>query len=360
MQKNSNRNHTVNRMSIILASVVLANVLIFVETACQTEPQKPPAPREETQAALPSIPEGFEPMEIPPDNPMTADKVALGKQLFFDQRLSGDGTRSCYSCHVCEHGLTDGLPTAVGAFEKKLTRSSPPIWNIGYHKQFYWDGRSPSMEKQAFAAWKGGNMGANVEEVTQALNDIKEYRAQFEKVFGAPATPDSVVKAISAFERTLICGNTAFDRFQQGDASALNTEAQRGWELFRGKAGCGTCHAGILLTDLQFHNVGIGMDAAEPDLGRRRATQDETDTGAFKTPTLRGISQSAPYFHDGSAATLDEALDIILAGGKPNDHLDTENLKKVDLSEGERADLLSFLHSLDCACDLQAPKLPGK
>src|SRR5919197_2733248 len=130
---------------------------------------------------------GYEAMTIPPDNPMTPEKVALGRQLFFDQRLSFDGSKSCYSCHVCEHGLTDGLPKAIGAGNNQLTRSSPTLWNIGYQKEFYWDGRSSSLEAQAMAAWKGANMGAKADEIVAKLNALQSYRGQFQKIFGSDA-----------------------------------------------------------------------------------------------------------------------------------------------------------------------------
>ncbi len=306
---------------------------------------------------VPAPPPAFEPMPVPPENPITAEKVALGRTLFFDKRLSGDGSRSCYSCHVCENGLTDGLPKAIGAFEKPLPRSSPTLWNIGYHTEFYWDGRSPSLEKQALAAWKGGNMGADPDAVSAAIDAIPGYHDMFMQVFGTGATPDTIVLAIAAFERTIYCGTTAWDRFNQGERDALSPAAQRGWSVWREKAGCGSCHAGILFSDLRYHNVGIGMDAAEPDPGRKAATGDDKDLGAFKTPTLRDIAKSAPYFHDGSVATLEEAVDLMLAGGKPNPNLDPE-LKPVTLTQGERADLIEFLRSLSCECDPTIPAMP--
>jgi cytochrome c peroxidase len=297
---------------------------------------------------------------VPEDNPLTLEKVALGRELFFDKRLSADGTRSCYSCHVCEHGLTDGKPVAEGALGKVLTRSSPPLWNIGYHTEFYWDGRSPSLERQAMAAWTGGNMGADAEVVVETLNGIDGYRAQFQEVFGEDATPDHVVAAISAFERaSLFCGDTAYDQWRGGDESAVSDEGKKGAELFLGKAGCGNCHSGVLFTDMKYHNVGIGMDAAQPDPGRAKVTEDESHTGAFKTPSLRDVGRSAPYFHNGSAATLEEAVDLMLGGGIDNSYLDTENLKKVELTAEERSALIEFLESLDCPCDLTEPELPG-
>ena len=301
----------------------------------------------------------YEAMPIPADNPMTPDKVALGRQLFFDERLSGDGSRSCYSCHLCEKGLTDGLAKAVGAFGKQLPRSSPTLWNIGYHKEFYWDGRSPSLEKQALAAWTGGNMGAKADEIAARINALQDYRAQFQKVFAGDATPDNIVKALAAFERTIISGNTAWDRAQAGEQSALNESATRGWNIFQAIK-CTNCHDGVLLTDQQYHNIGIGMDLKEPDPGRFKVTGKPEDTGAFKTPTLRDISKSAPYFHDGSAATLEDAVDTMLGGGKANPHLDKKNLEKHDILRDQRADLLNFLRALTVDCTLTKPPLPPK
>jgi cytochrome c peroxidase len=302
-------------------------------------------------------------MEIPVDNPLTPEKVALGRQLFFDERLSFDGSRSCYSCHVCEKGLTDGLGKAIGAGNKQLTRSSPTLWNIGYHKEFYWDGRSPSLEKQAMAAWQGGNMGAkdHEQEIVGKINALTGYRSQFQKVFGGEATAENIMMAITAFERTIISGDTAWDKFRAGDQSALSEEAKRGWQVFQ-DAKCTNCHDGVLLTDQQYHNVGVGMDKpeAEQDKGRFVKTQKPEDTGAFKTPTLRDIAESAPYFHDGSAATLEDAVDFMLGGGRDNPYLDKKNLEKRTITKEQRADLLAFLRALNVDCKLTEPQLPQK
>src|SRR4030095_6485164 len=345
-------------------SLLFAVALLFVVTAfaisCKKNTQTETASgfKPEIQP-LPAQLSTYEPMPIPPDNPMTPEKVALGRQLFFDERLSGDGSRSCYSCHVCEKGLTDGLPKAVGAFNKQLPRSSPTLWNIGYHKEFYWDGRSPSLEKQAIAAWTGANMGAKADEIVAKLNALQDYKAQFQKVFQSDATPDNVVKAISAFERTIISGNTAWDRWKAGDETAINKSAWRGWNIFQ-SIKCNNCHDGVLFTDQQYHNVGIGMDAKEPDVGRFKVTNKPEDTGAFKTPTLRDIANTAPYFHDGSAKTLEEAVDTMLAGGKPNEHLDKKNLEVHKVLPEQREDLLNFLRSLSVDCKLTKPPLPQK
>lgn len=310
---------------------------------------------------LPAGLASYEAMPIPADNPMTPEKVALGRQLFFDERLSIDGSRSCYSCHVCEKGLTDGLPKAIGPENKQLPRSSPTLWNIGYHKEFYWDGRSDSLEKQAMAAWKGGNMavGEKTGEIAAKINALAGYKAQFQKVFQSDATPENMMKAIASYERTIISGNTAWDRYRAGDQSALSESAKRGWNIFQAIK-CNNCHDGVLFTDQQYHNVGIGMDQQTPDVGRFTVTKKPEDTGAFKTPTLRDIAKSAPYFHDGSAKTLEEAVDIMLAGGKPNQYLDKKNLQPQKPLPEQREDLLNFLRSLSVDCNVTKPPLPQK
>jgi cytochrome c peroxidase len=323
-----------------------------VETTTGFKPEIVPLPAQLTT---------YEPMTIPADNPLTAEKVALGKQLFFDERLSVDGSKSCYSCHVCEHGLTDGLPKAIGPGNKTLPRHSPTLWNIGYHKEFYWDGRSGSLEKQAMAAWTGGNMGVGDKagEVVGRINALQGYRDQFQKVFQSDATAENIMMAIASFERTIIAGDTPWDRYRAGDASALSASAIRGWNIFQ-TIKCTNCHDGVLFTDQQYHNIGIGMDQATPDVGRFTVTKKPEDTGAFKTPTLRDVARSAPYFHDGSAKTLEEAVDIMLAGGKPNQYLDKKNLQPQKVLPDQREALLDFLRSLNVDCNLKKPPLPQK
>jgi cytochrome c peroxidase len=350
------------------AALTLASVIGILVGGCQKKAEEPAAEHRDHVPAVkwPEI-KGYEAMQIPADNPMTPAKVELGKQLYYDTRLSGDGTRSCYSCHVKEKGLTDGLPTAVGAYEAKLTRSSPTMWNMGYHTEFYWDGRSKPLEAQVKAAWAGGNMGAagkdgkpSTQEVCNRLQQIPGYAKQFQDVFGGACTPDNAAKALAAFIRTIVSTseNSAWIRFREGDESALSEEARRGWQVFSEKAKCTNCHDGLLLTDRQYHNVGIGMKDKEPDPGRFKVTNEEKDKGAFKTPTLLDIAESAPYFHNGSVKTLEEAVDLMLGGGIKNPHLDTVNLKPVKLTKQERADLLAFLRALDVEYKIEEPKLP--
>lgn len=315
----------------------------------------------------PAVP-GYDAMKYPADNPMTKEKVELGKQLYFDKRLSGDGSRACYSCHLKEKGLTDGLPVAIGAYETKLTRASPTMWNVGYYEALYWDGRAPSLERQVLGAMSGGNMGntgangrPSSDDTVGKLAAIPGYKAQFEKVFGANSVnKENMAKAVAAFMRTIVSVDSRWFRFRAGQNNAFTAPARRGWTIFDEKAKCTNCHDGRLLTDQQFHNTGVGMDAPKPDVGRFTVSKVEKDTGAFKTPTLLDISKSAPYFHDGSAKTLEEAVDFMLGGGKDNPHLDKKNLQKQTLTKEERDDLLAFLKSLSVDCALKEPPLPQK
>jgi cytochrome c peroxidase len=300
----------------------------------------------------------FEAMNIPADNPITLAKASLGRQLYYDYRLSGDGSRSCYSCHVVEHGLTDGMPVAIGAHEKKLTRSSPTMWNVGYHENWYWDGRASTLEGQAKAAWTGANMGAQkADSVVAVINALDGYRNQFQDVFGEDATTDNIPKALATYMRTIISRDTPWDRWQKGDSTAVNEAAKRGAKVFE-KSNCDACHSGVLFTDLQFHNAGIGMNVEDYDVGRFKVTGDDQNRGAFKTPTLRDISKSGPYFHNGQASTLIEAVKIMSGGGIANPYLD-ELLEPHELTDQDLADLLEFLGTLSQDSKLgEIPELP--
>jgi cytochrome c peroxidase len=246
----------------------------------------------------PALPR-YEPMAVPADNAMTAPKVALGQQLFFDPRLSGDGRTACASCHRPDHGFTEGAPGGG--------RACPTLWNAGYLDKLFWDGTAPALERAAAGMWrfalapgKAGKPGTA--EVVARLNTIEGYRTQFQSVFAEPATAENVPKALAAFLRTLVTTRSRWLRFRDGDEKALGARERRGWSLFDGKAGCTGCHSGALLTDQQFHNVGIGMSAEKPDLGRGNIVREDRYRGAFKTPTLVDIPRTGPYFHDGSAA----------------------------------------------------------
>jgi len=296
------------------------------------------------------LPRGLKAPAVPEDNPMSAEKVELGHQLFFDKRLSVDGTRSCYSCHQNELGNADGRERALGPGEKLLARNTPTIWNVAYHAELYWDGRAGSLEKQMLGAWKGGNMavGDGLAAKAAEIGALPEYRAQFRKVFGVgeaeAVTPELVAKAVSAYERTLLCGDTAWD------SNTLTPEAQRGWELFRGKAACGTCHSGDNFADGLYHRVGVGVPESGEggDAGRFDASKAEADRYKFRTPTMRNIGKTAPYFHDGSVADLRAAVKLMATGGDRKVKDIDPNLADRGLTDAEIDDLVAFLRALDC------------
>jgi cytochrome c peroxidase len=324
------------------------------------------APLRADDLALPSL--GAVP--IPEGNPQSDDKVALGNQLFFDKRLSTDGTRACISCHMNEDGTGGHDPVAVGAKNKQLTRHSPVIWNVGYLPRLYHDGRADSLEAQGTAAWAGGNMGVgkeNLEAKAKEIGKIAGYKKQFDKVFpGKGATPETIIQAISSYERTLVCNDTAYDKYAKGDKSALTAEQKQGLELFMGKAGCVACHApphfslAYLGKDGAFFNVGRGIKdkkEEEVDVGRMTVTKKDSDWAAFKPPTLRNVTKSPPYFHDGSEPTLEDAVRFMAGGGFPNKNL-SPLLSDKKLSNAEVTALVTFLGALECKGELKAPKLP--
>ena len=323
---------------------------------------------EPAEAWPPQLP-GYAAMTVPADNPMTEAKVELGQMLYYDARLSGDGVRSCYGCHVVEHGLATGDKLAIGAFDKPLTRNVPTMWNVGYQDKWYWDGRAASLEAQVKGAWSGGNMGAtgadgapSMDAVCANLQAIPGYADKFQAVFGEGCTPDNVAKAVASFMRTIVASDSAWVRFRGGDDSALSADAKAGYEIFANKAKCTNCHDGLLLTDMQFHNVGIGCEGDKcADEGRGKISGNVADTGAFKTPTLFDVAKSGPYFHDGSAATLEEAVHLMVSGGRPNKYLDETNLadaKNANLTADDEAKLVAFLKELGAVYHIQQPTLP--
>jgi cytochrome c peroxidase len=366
------------RPSLSLVALSSLGAALALLGACGGDKGSPtgdtPAPSASAQVAAPlvipkagSVPGGLPAVTQPADNPTSDAKVALGHQLFFDKRLSVDGSRSCYSCHQNEDGNGGHDPIAIGAGDKKLTRHSPVIWNVAYYPSFYWDGRSPNLEEQAKAAWAGGNMGVgkeNLEKKAAEIAKVPEYKKKFEAAFGKDGvTPDTIVKAISAYERTLVCDGTNYDKYAKGDASALTEAQQKGLGLFMGKAQCSNCHAppffaaGMGAPQAVFHNVGVGMNKPEPDQGRQAASKSEADFGAFKVPSLRNVAKSAPYFHDGSVATLDEAVRLMAKGGVANKNL-SPLMKDRGLSDDEVRSVVAFLGALNCPKGLEEPKLP--
>ena len=330
-----------------------ASAIAVSASAARPLPPMPPA------APLAATPKGLPELKTPANNPLTAERAALGRQLFFDKRLSKDGSASCETCHLADKGLTDGKPLSAKVGGAMNTRHSPTLFNVGYNNAWYWDGRTETLEKNVEAAWKV-QLGATPAEVAATIGKIPGYAIQFQTVFKRDATAEDIMAALASYLRTLRSGDSPWDRYEAGDKKAVSEEAVRGAELFRGKAACATCHTPPLYTDLGFHNVGIGFDKAEPDPGRGKISKDDKQNGAFKTPSLRSVSTHPPYFHDGRAATLEEAIDYMLSGGikDKNPNLDPL-LKPVKLTAKERADLIAFVRSLEAAPpSLDRPKLP--
>lgn len=289
------------------------------------------------------VPLGLPPVPQLPDNPVTAEKVALGKQLYFDPRLSRDNTVSCATCHAPQRGWSNGEAVATGIRGQKGGRSAPTVVNAGYQRFQFWDGRAQFVEGQALGPIQNPiEMDLTLEELVERLRNIQGYRQQFQKVFGRDVQAEDVARAIGAFERTLLAGNSPYDRFKAGDKTALSEAAQRGMKLFFGKAHCSACHSGPLFTDGGFHNIGVGILKENPDLGRYEVTKLLGDRGAFKTPTLRDIARTAPYMHDGSEPTLEAVVEYYNKGGTPNPQLD-EEIFPLNLTEQEKADLVTFL-----------------
>ncbi len=313
------------------------------------------------EASLPKVPAGLKAVPVPKDNPMTAEKVALGKQLYFDKRLSKDNTMSCATCHDPAKGYSNGEAFAVGVRGELGGRNTPTIINSAYSSLQFWDGRAAHLEGQALGPIANPvEMDLSIEEAVKRINSIAGYREQFQKVFGSDCTPDTLAKAIAAFERTILSGDAPYDRFKAGDKTALSEAAQRGLKLFTGKANCSSCHSGPNFMDGAFHNLGVGFDKSEPDLGRHAISKQEGDKGAFKTPTLREIHRTAPYMHDGSHKTLEEVVDYYDKGGTSNDYLD-EEIFPLKLTAQEKADLVTFMKeglASPSYPDVKAPELP--
>jgi cytochrome c peroxidase len=311
---------------------------------------------------------------VPKDNPVTPEKVALGRELYFDKRLSKDGSVSCATCHDPAKGFSDGRKVAEGIAGKKGARNSPTVLNAVFYEFQFWDGRAASLEEQA----KGPMINPvemGFDDHTQAVAAVRavpEYAAEFRKLFGREVTIDDVVAAIASFERTVVSGDSPFDRFMAGEAGGLSEAAKRGWELWNGKARCNTCHPFGNVTpnfsDNKFHNIGVAAKnrdfaalarkaaavqnpdelAFHPDfteLGRYVATRQPKDIGAFKTPGLRDIALTAPYMHDGSEATLLDVIEFYDRGGEPNPYLDG-GIVPLKLTPQEKQDLVAFMEAL--------------
>ncbi len=295
-----------------------------------------------TAPALTETPLGLPRAPFPEYNPTSADKVALGKLLFFDPRLSG-GSLACATCHDPAHGWSSPEALTKNASGQLNQRHTPSLWNLAYHEEFYWDGRAEPLEAQILGHWRG-QMGSVPAEVCERLAGIPRYAAHFQRSFDGEINRDRAAEALAAFVRNLLYGNSAWDRFEAGDANAVSAQVIAGSKVFNERAGCATCHMPPLYTDLRYHRIEA---LGRADAGRALVSNLTSDEGAFKTPSLRGVRFTAPFFHDGSAATLDQLLDRLEASGSPV------------LSPEERAALLAFMDALSPAPEpFSPPKIP--
>jgi cytochrome c peroxidase len=309
--------------------------------------------------AVPAVP-------IPFSNPQTPEKIELGKKLFFDRRLSGDGTMNCATCHDPEHGFSDGLPLSQSYPTTRNWRNAPTLYNACFNKTLFHDGRAGSLEEQAlFPMMSAFEMNRNPDYAEEVIRSVPEYDLAFKNIFGGPVTRERMAMAIAAFERTLLSLNSPVDRFLKGDQKALSPEALHGYEIFMGKGGCSACHDGVNLADNRFYalNVPENRDVdndpriavtrrfvakvshfddylnLQEDPGRYLVTKEQKDWKAFRTPTLREIAQTAPYMHNGVFGTLDEVIDFFdQGGGKGN-----SALKPLRLTAEEKKALKVFL-----------------
>ncbi len=370
-----------------LAGVLIA-VLVGGSAGCKKQAAEPTQGLGSQTGSAPSIQPRSRPSQLPQtaleklDLPSDPRKLELGHALFFDKRLSGANDRSCYSCHQNEDGNGGHEPLAIGSGDKQLTRHSPVIWNVGYWKNaFYWDGRAKTLEENVKGAWGGGNMGAApagtaLDKMAEALDKkaaeiaaIAGYKKLFEAAFpGVAIKSEHVQQALAEYMRTLVCADTAFDKYAAGDKAALTEQQQRGLDVFLAPnlGNCSMCHApGYFSTAMAidggaYFNVGIGTkDVPEDkvDIGRMKVSNNPVDWAAFKVPSLRNVTRSAPYFHDGSVAKLEDAVKLMASGGIANKNKFPQ-LDDKKLSTAQLADLIAFLGALECGTIEAPPKLP--
>jgi cytochrome c peroxidase len=360
----------------------VATVAFLVLLAAASEALSFAAVRDLVDAVVPlGLPQDLWENYIPRHNRQSAEKIELGRKLFFDKRLSRDGSVSCATCHDPEKGFADGRDVAQGIEQRRGTRNSPTLLNVLFNSGQFWDGRADSLEDQAtlplINPLEMGN--SSLEVVTARLKSLPEYRVEFRSVFGSELSAENLARAIASYERTLVAADSDFDRFFAGDQSAISDSARRGFAIFRGKGRCSRCHTFSeqlpFFSDFAYHNTGVAArhpnferlsrsawQAAErPDLmkvidrltaedggselGRMSFSYQVFDLGAFRTPSLRNVAITAPYFHDGSAKTLAEVVRFYNEGGKPN--LNREwDLNSLALTQMEEKDLVAFLESL--------------
>lgn len=322
----------------------LLSMLLLALASCASKDAQPPAP-----AGIGAADPWMRPAAVPfpADNAPNAARVALGRDLFFDTRLSGSSMISCATCHNPALGWSDGQPTAVGDGAKRLGRKTPTVLNTAYQPLQMWDGRMKSLEDQALGPiGSTAEMNMPLDRMVEHLRAIPGYAPMFEQAYpGEGVTQGTVAKAIASFERTVVSTTSPFDRWRRGDEQAVDASAKRGFALFQGKARCTLCHQGFNFTDNGYHNIGIRSLSGAEDDGRFAHRKLKVLKGAFKTPTLRDVELTAPYMHNGIYRTLEEVVDHYDRGGDVKDNL-SPNIQPLGLTAEEKHDLVAFMKSL--------------
>lgn len=373
---------------MLLFTLSVASIAVCSQSVSSPKPNSTNTPQ---TAAVASNLLGLPPVPVPTNNPQNPAKIALGDKLFHDKRFSIDGTISCASCHDSNKGFTDNLPVSIGHHGLTGTRNAPTVINAAFYKSQFWDGREPDLEgqsKQPFINPVEGGLPDH-QPILDILRNDTDYKTAFAEIFkvsGDQLTMDHVAKAIASFERSIVAGNSPFDRYYfKGEKSALTEQQQRGFQLFLGQGRCVSCHTieqdHALFTDSRFHNIGVGINAIQQDvprlaqaflqakvqggdvdkmvltdkksseLGRFAVTSGIDEIGAFKTPTLRNIALTAPYMHDGSLKTLKEVVihynngGVIPANAQANSFL-SGGIRPLNLLDSQIDDLVAFMEAL--------------
>lgn len=326
-----------NKISINILLILMGFLLLM---GCEKEPLDTGV----VTSSYLKVPEGFPAPVFPPDNQYSNDRWELGKKLFFDPILSKDSTLSCGSCHKAQYGFADRKPFSPGVGNSPGTRNASTLTNVAYNPYFVSEGSVPTLEMQILVPIQERNeFDHNIVDIVNIAADRKDLQALSQKAYGRSLDPFVITRSISVFERTLISGNSLYDQYQNGDLSALSQEAVAGNGLFFGKAGCSNCHGGFNFTDYSFKNN--GLDSVYTDVGRMRFTNDSSDYGLFKVPTLRNIELTAPYMHNAKFVTLQQVVEHYNSGGQNFINKSSE-ISPLNLSEAEKNQLIAFLMAL--------------
>jgi cytochrome c peroxidase len=291
------------------------------------------------------VPSNFPALPVPADNALTDARVSLGKRLFYDTQLSRTREVACGSCHLADHAFADPRPLSIGVDGQPGTRNAPSIVNLAYNTSFFWDGGAPTLEQQAIGPIINPvEMDMKIGDVVARLETDPTYVDEFKHAYDTRPSPGALTKALASFMRTIVSGDSRYDRFQRGERGALNESERRGMDIFNGERGeCFHCHVGFNFTNNGFRNN--NLYAQYEDIGRARVTELDSDIGKFKVPTLRNVALTAPYMHDGSLATLEDVVEHYSSGGHESETSDP-TIRPLNLTADEKRDLVAFLTAL--------------